>query len=191
MSRLSKQKASLRRWRKRKNRLRRLYIAAKRTVRRKKKAVASYATPVNSINGTHFSWEEALHNSGYTSLAKVPPAVSSRVKIHAANMERLRAKVNDARGAHGLSETSVNVISWIRSPAHNRAVGGASQSRHMQGDATDIAREEILRLFPWKNGPRDFDNILDSVFAAGGVGLYLPGNRHCDSRGYRARWTIA
>ena len=33
--------------------------------------------------------------------------------------------------------------------------------------------------------------MRDVVFADGGVGLYPAGNRHCDSRGSRARWTVA
>lgn len=189
MAKLTKQEISIGRWQRRTARLRRLYLSAKRKLARKKRQAA--ARPVNSISGTHFSWEEALHNSGYASLGQVPPTITARVKIHAHNLEKLRDKVNDARAAHDLPATGIKLISWIRSPAHNRAVGGVVSSRHLQGDGTDIAREEIDRIFPWKNGRRDFDNLLEIVFAAGGVGLYVPGNRHCDSRGYRSRWTVA
>ena len=142
--------------------------------------------PKDSIAGTHFGWSEALHNSWYT---KVPLLMRRAVIRHARNLERLRTRINAERKAHGLPPTGITILSWIRSPAKNRSVGGASKSRHMSGDATDIAREEVNRLCPWPNGRRDFDRIANQVFAKGGFGTYPGGNRHVDSRGFFARWT--
>src|SRR6266511_119696 len=138
------------------------------------------------IAGTHFTWEEALRRSGYT---RCPVRLRLSVRRHAKSMERLRAAVNVERSHHKLRPTGLNVISWIRSPAKNAAVGGARQSRHLRGDACDIAKEEIRRVFPWRGGLKDFDFIANRIFKNGGFGQYPGGNRHVDSRGYRARWT--
>ena len=69
------------------------------------------------------------------------------------------------------------------------AIGGATNSRHIYGDACDIALEEIKRLCPWEGGRADFDRACDKIFAGGGFGQYPMGSRHVDSRGNRARWT--
>jgi uncharacterized protein YcbK (DUF882 family) len=117
------------------------------------------------------------------------PRINAR--RHAAHLEHLRALVNDYREADDLEPTGIRVLSWARSYGHNRAVGGARDSQHLYFLATDIAREEIRRLLPFNGGPAVFDRLLDQVFARGGVGYYAAGNRHCDSRGRRARWTVA
>lgn len=109
--------------------------------------------------------------------------------IHAESMERLRSQINAARHTHGMPATGISINSWLRSPEHNRAIGGAGDSRHIHGDACDITVGEIKRLCPWHDGSADFDHIADRVFANGGFGQYPAGARHVDSRGYRARWS--
>ena len=37
-----------------------------------------------------------------------------------------------------LGNTAITITSGYRCPAHNKAVGGATKSRHMRGDALDI-----------------------------------------------------
>jgi uncharacterized protein YcbK (DUF882 family) len=110
---------------------------------------------------------------------------------HAANLERLRSAVNEARRAKGLRPTGLAILSWARSYEHNKQVDGASRSQHLYFLGTDIPLQEIERLCPWQGGRATFDQLLEVVFANGGVGLYPAGARHCDSRGTRARWTIA
>lgn len=145
----------------------------------------------------HFNWSESMARSGYR--GGMPPRVAmingrpvrirANVKKHARNLERLRTEVNKARKRHRLGPTGIRILSWVRSPAHNRAVGGARDSRHMYGDATDLSVQEIRRLCPWRGGAKDFVAIADKVFARGGLGTYPAGNRHVDSRGHRARWS--
>ena len=146
----------------------------------------------------HFSWAEVIAHSGYVSVPFGPTPIGfGRVVAtprknairHAGSLESLRWLVNDERHKHGLPETGIVVLSWARSFAHNRQVGGAKDSQHLYLLATDISVQEIDRLMPWKGGRRDFDRLLEMVFRFGGVGLYPAGNRHCDSRGHRARWT--
>jgi len=104
-------------------------------------------------------------------------------------MEQVRAQVNIMRAHHDLKPTGITVLSWARSWQHNQAVGGAKDSQHLYFRACDISLGEIHRLCPWPNGARDFDVILNRVYSRGGLGQYPAGNRHCDCRGYRARWS--
>lgn len=138
-----------------------------------------------SIAGTHFTWAEARsHDGKWVPLHLRPNAIR-----HAKNMEKLRAQINVVRARRGLKPTGINTISWYRSPTQNTKVGGARASRHMKADATDISKEEIARLLPFKGGKEIFEAITNTVFAHGGFGQYPGGNRHTDSRGFWARWT--
>ncbi|MEO0756350.1 MAG: D-Ala-D-Ala carboxypeptidase family metallohydrolase [Cyanobacteria bacterium J06648_16] len=73
------------------------------------------------------------------------------------------------------------ITSWYRPPAVNRRVGGASNSRHIVGDAIDFyvpgltGNQIYWALDPWWPG---------------GLGRYTryPSLSHIDARGYRARW---
>lgn len=73
----------------------------------------------------------------------------------------------------------VYINSGVRCAAHNKAVGGAYNSRHTYGDAADIR-------CPGKT-PRQLYDIADKLLPKGGVGLYSWGI-HVDTRGGRARW---
>jgi uncharacterized protein YcbK (DUF882 family) len=148
----------------------------------------------------HFSWAEVNARSGYAYLPFGPTAIGNgrivmtpriNARRHAANLERLRSAVNEARRLKGFEPTGIRVLSWARSFEHNEQVGGARNSQHLYFLATDISLQEIERLCPWASGRVTFDSLLDRVFANGGVGLYPAGNRHVDSRGHRARWTMA
>lgn len=74
---------------------------------------------------------------------------------------------------------AVYINSGIRCKAHNAAVGGANDSRHLYGDAADIR-------CPGKM-PSELYNIAVRLLPDGGVGIYDWGV-HVDTRGYRARW---
>lgn len=155
-------------------------LADIRRIRREKKRRKGQIYP-----GSSFTWNEAKAKSWYIVL---PGYIKSNVSKHARNLDRLRDEINKERRQHGLGPTGINILSWVRSPAKNRAIGGASRSRHLSGDATDISREEVRRLTPWDGG-RSFDRIANRVFSNGGFGQYPGGSRHVDSRGYRSRWT--
>lgn len=76
----------------------------------------------------------------------------------------------------------VYINSGIRCSRHNASpdVGGASDSRHLYGDAADIRCPGVA--------PRTLYEIAcDLVGDSGGVGLYSWGI-HVDTRGCRARW---
>lgn len=70
-------------------------------------------------------------------------------------LERLRARLN-----HPLIVTS-----GYRSPEHNRAVGGARRSKHMEGIAFDISMSNV--------DPHRFERAAREV-GFNGIGLYPP-----------------
>ena len=90
--------------------------------------------------------------------------------------EALVRFLDDFREAVGLP---VYVNSGVRCLAHNTAVGGAPQSRHLQGDAADIS-------CPGKT-PKELYDLADTMLPNGGLGIYNWGI-HVDVRGYKARW---
>jgi uncharacterized protein YcbK (DUF882 family) len=73
------------------------------------------------------------------------------------------------------------ITSWYRPAEINRRVGGASQSRHIVGDAIDFycvgltGNQVYWALDPWWPG---------------GLGRYgqFPALVHLDARGFKARW---
>ena len=105
---------------------------------------------------------------------QVPGSLKANAQRQAFNLEKLR---------HELGDKPLPILSWYRTPAHNAAVGGASQSRHMQADATDFTVQTVQEF-----GSAKFDAACEKTYANGGFGQYPSGSRHADSRGTRARW---
>ena len=118
----------------------------------------------------NFRWSEAKCKDG----TAVPQSLKRNAIRHAWNLERFR---------HRLGDRSLSIMSWYRHPDYNRRIGGASQSRHMQADATDYGRESVNAI-----GRARFFREANVVFKNGGVGDYPAGSAHTDSRGWRARW---
>lgn len=88
---------------------------------------------------------------------------------HVSNLEKLRAKMG----------TSCQINSGYRSPTHNKAEGGATLSRHVAGDATDV-------VFKGKT-PEEVAKAAEEL-GFGGIGIYDTFT-HVDSRpGKKARW---
>lgn len=117
----------------------------------------------------HFSYAEAASKDG----TQIPRRLRTQARNHAFKLERLR---------HELGDVPIPITSWYRSPAHNRKVGGAAKSKHMDAIAVDIP-VQFVRRHP------NFDQVADRIFANGGFGQYPGGARHVDSRGFKARWT--
>lgn len=76
---------------------------------------------------------------------------------------------------------SIDVTSGVRCREHNRRVGGAPGSKHLEGIAADIRCEELT--------PAELAKFAAAVpaFANGGIGIYKSWV-HVDVRGKRARW---
>lgn len=72
----------------------------------------------------HFTWMEAACHNG----TPVPPELRGNALDLAKMLERIRAFFGGV----------LVPVSWYRTPAYNKAIGGAPLSQHMTGGAVDI-----------------------------------------------------
>ena len=92
----------------------------------------------------------------------------------------------------GYNETGFEIVNGYRHPAYNEKVGGASMSRHLQGQALDLSIKDIND--DGRVTQKDKQIVLDLleneiIKGKGGIGKY-PGTMsvHFDVRGFKARW---
>ena len=78
-----------------------------------------------------------------------------------------------------LGNKPIEINSGYRTVPYNKAVGGASNSRHIYGRAADIVIDGV--------NPGIVQKHANDLFANGGLGHYNTFT-HVDTRGYRARW---
>lgn len=107
---------------------------------------------------THFSLEEFF---------KSPTADSKQIcNLPATPAELARVLNNLTRLAHGLEvlrsklNRALRVTSGYRCPALNKAVGGATGSKHMQGCAADIAATDVDQLLAAAKGIPQFTKLI-------------------------------
>ena len=90
---------------------------------------------------------------------------------------------------HLLDDKPVLVTSGYRCSDHNKRIGGASQSKHVTGQAADIVVTgcDLLDVYAAA--------LNIESFRRGGIGLYPPGPGngstgflHVDTRTHQARW---
>ncbi|ESA35784.1 peptidase m15a [Leptolyngbya sp. Heron Island J] len=120
------------------------------------------------IPNGNFTWSEATRGG-----TRMPPNQSTVDGI--VRIAKLAQQARDRIGR------PFHITSWYRPADINRQVGGASNSRHIVGDAIDfyvngLSGDQIYwALDPWWPG---------------GLGRYRSFHRlsHLDARGYRARW---
>jgi uncharacterized protein YcbK (DUF882 family) len=79
----------------------------------------------------------------------------------------------------------IKITSGFRDPSFNKKIGGASQSRHITGQAADLKIEGYT--------PKQVASIIEKLIASGkmkqgGLGIYSTWI-HYDVRGTKARWT--
>jgi hypothetical protein len=123
------------------------------------------------IPGGNFTWAEALHFNGNSYREPASEQVVDRLLVSARAMQEVR----------DLLGRPITINSWYRDPVTNKRAGGASQSRHMAGDAVDFRvngmtpAQVFARLDPWWGNRGGLAS--SSVFT------------HLDCRGHRARWS--
>jgi len=97
------------------------------------------------------------------------------------NLKELALNLQVLRDALGLP---IHINSGYRSPAHNKAVGGAKNSQHLLGKAGDIT---VNGYTPFDIKSKIEGLIKQGRMKNGGVGLYNT-FVHYDVRDYAARW---
>lgn len=136
--------------------------------------------PPDRLISTHFALSEFHSHDGS---AYPEEWVGERLGLLCASLEVLRTELGDR---------PITIVSGYRSPAWNRRVGGAAMSRHLFGDAVDIAVDRL--------DPGEVYRVALALHQAGrvrwgGIGVY-PGWVHLDLRpapadGHLARWVGA
>ena len=120
------------------------------------------------IKGGAFTWAEATRNGTRLPLSR--EVYNGMIRI-----------ATEAQKARDLIKQPFVITSWYRNPSVNANAGGASDSRHLSGDAIDF----------WVEGTTgdQLYALLDPIWA-GGLGRYSrhPYLCHLDARDYRARW---
>lgn len=141
-----------------------------------KRQVTTAPGPVTYPTATHYSEHFTRAELDCKCGCTTPPIVARKLARLASNLELLRTILG-----------RVPVVSAYRCPARNREVGGASDSRHMRGEAADLNMNELRRDGYAQD---EIFNAAERVpaFAGGGIGVYLNGGVHVDIRGWRARW---
>lgn len=100
------------------------------------------------------------------------------------NIQELAENLQKVRNLLG---EPIHINSGYRSPSHNAAIGGVSDSQHLEGKAADIS----MKNFTAKDLALIFERMIkNGELKQGGVGLYN-GFVHYDIRGQRARWNFS
>jgi len=100
-------------------------------------------------------------------------------------------ELQDALSQKQFDRDAIQITSGHRTPQQNKAVGGASQSRHIKGEALDLWIGDINKDGVYtKEDKQIVLELCDKKIIGnkGGIGLY-PGTQvvHIDVRGRRAR----
>ena len=106
---------------------------------------------------------------------QVPNKYFDNVFELAVNLQVLRDYLNEPISISG---------SGYRTKTHNKKVGGAKDSQHLQAKAADISVKS--------KSPKQLAKIIEKLISEGqmkqgGLGVY-PGFIHYDIRGTKARW---
>lgn len=125
---------------------------------------------LNPIPGAKdFTWGEATRDGS----RPLPSVTVARNVIRVAGiLQELRDYIKEP----------IIITSWYRDPETNRAVGGATYSRHVEGDGVDCYWHSAGKL--------EMRTIASKLVGnRGGVGTYPHNNIvHIDARSYWARW---
>lgn len=120
-----------------------------------------------------FTWGEALHADAETGFYRRPETAS--VVYNILDIARVMEEIQ-----RRYPNKPIQITSWYRDPDTNEAVGGATFSRHLSGDAIDFVVPGVH--------PYDVYADLNPWWGHRGGLASSTVFTHIDMRGYRARW---
>jgi peptidoglycan hydrolase-like protein with peptidoglycan-binding domain len=88
-----------------------------------------------TIPGSAFTWHEAFWLPSWGRHVKASDVTNISIDTVIANVEKQAAALTKVRAAVG---KPIVVHCWVRPPAYNRQIGGATNSAHLRGMATDF-----------------------------------------------------
>jgi len=104
----------------------------------------------------------------------MPDDVRKNVEILAKNLQIVR----------DILDEPINISSAYRCEAHNKDIGGVSNSQHILGKASDL----VVKNLSTDKVYTALDRLMDGKFISqGGLGKYNTFT-HYDIRGHEARW---
>ena len=99
-------------------------------------------------------------------------------------LENIIELASDLQKIRDVAGCPIHINSAYRSPAHNKSIGGVSNSQHLYGKASDLTSRN--------HTPKELYDLINAMIlcgdiSEGGLGLYKS-FVHYDRRGKRARW---
>lgn len=82
----------------------------------------------------------------------------------------------------------LKINSGYRCPTHNKKVGGASKSRHIQGDAVDFVIKDVPTADVYRHVISTYNDRPFGIALSVNQNDIYRGFVHLDTRGYKARW---
>ena len=92
------------------------------------------------IPGSQMTWHQALYLPSWGRHVKPSDVTNTTMDTVLANVEKQAAALQKVSNHFG---KSIVVHCWVRPPAYNKQIGGASNSAHLRGMATDFHMEGI------------------------------------------------
>jgi peptidoglycan hydrolase-like protein with peptidoglycan-binding domain len=92
------------------------------------------------IPGSQLTWHQALYLPSWGRHAKPSDVTNANMDDVLSNIEKQAAALQKVSTHFG---KAINVHCWLRPPAYNKQIGGASNSAHLRGTATDFHMDGI------------------------------------------------
>ena len=93
-----------------------------------------------TIPGSQMTWHQALFLPSWGRHAKPSDVTNAAMDTVLANIEKQAAALQHVADHFG---KAIHVHCWLRPPAYNKQIGGASNSAHLRGMATDFHMDGI------------------------------------------------
>jgi hypothetical protein len=93
-----------------------------------------------AISGSTLTWHDALYLPSWGRHVKPSDVTNTSMDTVLANIEKQAAALQNVSNHFG---KAIHVHCWLRPPAYNKQIGGAGNSAHLRGTATDFHMDGI------------------------------------------------